>query len=224
MGRFALRHWTSILIAAALAVWAVFYLPDTPSYAVVRLKQTIDARDGNDAARYVDFSQVVRNAGYEMFQGQNGSAGGVIGELFGKGAVDLLSGPMAALLQSWAVSQVDDGKREVQMPAAAVAGAILFMHRSGDIAYTRWQDHKGQVYEVRMAREPGGWKIVEVKNVKQLLDKLKRQQEKQFNSATAPGAAPPSTAPGGGLSGGAAPDAGVSPDAGSPDGGPGGGP
>ena len=224
MGRFALRHWTSILIAAALAVWAVFYLPDRPSYAVVRLKQSIDARDGDGAARYVDFSQVVRNAGYEMFQGQNGSASGVIGELFGKGAVDLLSGPMAALLQSWAVSQVDDGKREVQMPAAAVAGAILFMHRSGDVAYTRWQDHKGQIYEVRIAREPGGWKIVEVKNVKQLLDKLKRQQEKQFNSATAPGTEPPSTAPDGGSPGGGSPDAGVSPDASSPDGGPGGGP
>ena len=64
------------------------------------------------------------------------------------------------------------------MPPVAVAGALVTLHRSGDAAFTRWQDHKGQVWEVRMAREDGQWKIVEVKNVQQLLDKLKRQQEK----------------------------------------------
>jgi hypothetical protein len=218
MGRFALRHWTSILIAAALAVWAVFYLPDTPSYAVVRLKQSIDARDGDGAATYIDFPQVVRNAGYQMIQERSG---GVLGEFFGKGAVDLFSGPMAALLQSWAVTKVNDGERDVQMPGVAVAGAILFMHRSGDVAYTRWQDRKGQVWEVRIAREPGGWKIVEVNNVKQLLDKLKQQQEKGFEST--PESVPP-PAPDGSASGGASPY-GSAPDAGaSPDGGPGGGP
>jgi hypothetical protein len=215
MGRFAVRHWTSILIAAALAVWAVFYLPDTPSYAVVRMKQAIDAHDGDGAAHYVDFQKVVRNAGYEMVQDQNsadggGSGGNMLGELIGKGAVDLISGPMAALLQSWAESKVNDGAREVQMPTAAVAGAILMMHRSGDVAYTRWQDNKGRVWEVRMAREPGGWKIVEVKNVKELLDRLKRQQEKEFNSP--PGPEPPPTVPDSGAPGG------------TPDGGPGDGP
>ena len=49
------------MIAIALAVWAVFYLPDTPSYAIFELKQSIDARDGAGAARYVDFQKVVRN-------------------------------------------------------------------------------------------------------------------------------------------------------------------
>jgi hypothetical protein len=33
-----------------------------------------------------------------------------------------------------------------------------------------------------MQREADGWKIVQVKNVAQLLEKLKRQQEKQFTS------------------------------------------
>jgi hypothetical protein len=217
MGGFALRHWTSILIAAALAAWAIFYLPDTPSFAVVRLKQAIDARDGDGAAGYVDFQKVVRNAGYEMVQDQNsGTSGGdVIGQLIGKGAVDLFSGPMAALLQSWAESKVNDGAREVQMPAGAVAGSILLLHRNGDVAFTRWDDNKGRTWEVRMAREPGGWKIVEVKNVKELLDRLKRQQEKEFNSAPAPGAMPesPPAPPGSGAT-----------DGGTPDGRPGGGP
>jgi Protein of unknown function (DUF2939) len=197
MAHFALRHWTSILIVVALAAWAVFYLPDTPSYAIFQLKQSIDARDGAGAARYVDFQSVVRNAGYEMVDKRNASGGGgnIIGQLIGKGAVDLLSGPMAALLQSWATQQVNNGAKDVQMPPVAVVGALVTMHRSGDAAFTRWQDHKSQVWEVRMAREDGQWKIVEVKNVQQLLDRLKRQQRKEFGSP--PGVAPtyPDTPP-----------------------------
>ena len=183
MARFALRHWTSILIAVALAVWAIFYLPDTPSFAILELKQSIDARDGAGAARYVDFQKVVRNAGYEMVDDPNSSsANSFLGQLLGKGAVDLLSGPMAAMLQSWAIQQVNNGAKNLQMPPIAVVGAIVMMHHSGDVAFTRWQDHKGQVWEVRMARENGEWQVVEVKNVKQLLDKLRRQQEKSFNN------------------------------------------
>jgi hypothetical protein len=190
MARFALRHWTLILIIVALAAWAVFYLPDTPSYAIFQLKQSIDARNGNGAAQYVDFQKVVRNAGYEMVDERNasGDPSNILGQLIGKGAVDLLSGPMAALLQSWATQQVDNGAKNVQMPPVAIAGALVMLHRNGDAAFTRWQDHKGQVWEVRMAREDGQWKIVEVKNVKQLLDKLQRQQEREFG--TTPGGRP----------------------------------
>jgi hypothetical protein len=38
------------------------------------------------------------------------------------------------------------------------------------------------VWEVRMEHQADGWKIVQVKNVAQLLEKLKSQQEKQFAS------------------------------------------
>jgi hypothetical protein len=196
MAGFALRHWTSILIAIALAVWAVFYLPDTPSYAIFELKQSIDARDGAGAARYVDFQKVVRNAGYEMVDDPNSSSSSsLLGQLIGKGAVDLLSGPMAAMLQTWATQQVDNGAKQLQMPAIAVVGAVVMLHRNGDAAFTRWQDNKGQVWEVRMARENGQWQVVEVKNVKQLLDKLRRQQEKQFNSAPAVPSSPEAVPP-----------------------------
>jgi hypothetical protein len=192
MARFALRHWTSILIVVALAGWAIFYLPDTPSFAIFELKQSIDARDGVGAARYVDFQKVVRNAGYEMVEDPNSSsANSFLGQLLGKGAVDLLSGPMAAMLQAWATQQVNNGAKNVQMPPIAVVGAVVMMHRSGDVAFTRWQDHKGQVWEVRMARENGEWQVVEVKNVKQLLDKLRRQQEKNFGNPPDSASPPP---------------------------------
>jgi hypothetical protein len=185
--RFALRHWTAILIILLIAGWAIFYLPTTPSYAIFELKQAVDARDGGAAASYVDFRKVVQNAGYELVQtrdnGSNGTdASNIIAQLFGKGAVDLFSGPMAALVQQWAVQQVNDGAKQVQMPAAAVAGATLLLHRNDGAAYTRWTDHKGEVWEVRMERESDGWKIVQVKNVAQLLQKLKHQQENQFAS------------------------------------------
>jgi hypothetical protein len=185
--RFALRHWTALLIIVAIAGWAIFYLPGTPSFAIFRLKQAVDARNGSAAALYVDFKKVVQNAGYELVQNQNGSGGGtdpsnIIAQFFGKSAVDLFSGPMATLLQQWAVQQVNDGAQQVQMPAAAVAGAALLLHRNGGVAYTQWTDHKGQVWEVRMEQEGDGWKIVQVKNVAQLLEKLQRQQQKQFSN------------------------------------------
>lgn len=193
MARFAIRHLTAILIALAVAGWAVFYLPGTPSWMIVQLKQEIDARNGAGAARFVDFQKVVVNAGNEMVDERAGG-GDVVTQFIGKGAVQLFSGPMAALLQSWAVSKVDDGARQVQMPAGAVAGAILMLHRDGDAAYTRWQDRKGRVWEVRMAREQGQWQIVEVKNVKQLLDQLQRESG---NNVSGPPYAPgrPPTAP-----------------------------
>jgi hypothetical protein len=192
MARFAIRHLTAILILAAVAAWAIFYLPGTPSWAIFQLKQAVDARDGAGAARFVDFQKVVINAGDEMVSDQSGS-GNVVTEFLGKGAVQLFSGPMAALLESWAEKKVDDGARQVQMPALAVAGAILMLHRDGDSAYTRWQDNKGKVWEVRMAHEQGQWKIVQVKNVKQLLDRLQREQSKNpYGPPYVP--APPSAA------------------------------
>lgn len=185
MARFALRHWTAILLTLVAAGWAIFYLPATPSYSIFKLKQAIDNRDGDTAATYVDFQKVVRNAGYEMLQNDSSSgsdAGSPIGQLIGKSAVDLLSGPMSTLLKRWAIEQVDNGAKDVQMPPVAVVGAVVMLHRYDDTAYTRWQDKKGRVWEVRMAREKGAWKVVEVKNVKELLNKLKRQEEGNLNS------------------------------------------
>lgn len=189
MARFALRHWTALLIIVAVAAWALFYLPNTPSYAVFELKHDIDARNGNAAAQHVDFQQVVRNAGYEMVQNNNANPNdpsALLGQFIGKGAVDIFSGPMAALVRQWAVQKVENGAKEVQMPAGAVVGAMFLMHRDGDTAFTQWTDHKGQVWEVRMAREDRVWKIVEVKNIKQLLDKLKQREEKEFNTPPPP--------------------------------------
>jgi len=102
----------------------------------------------------------------------------------------LFSGPMAALLRSWAIDQVNNGAKQVQMPAAAVAGAIVLLHHDDDSAYARWTDHKGQVWEVRLARENGAWKVVAVKNIRQLLQKLQRHEEKKFNNPPSYGAPP----------------------------------
>jgi hypothetical protein len=183
--RFVLRHWTAILIILLIAGWAIFYLPGTPSYAIFELKQAIDARNGSVAASYIDFKKVVQNAGYEVVKNQNSGAGGtdasnIIAQLVGTSAVDLFSGPMAALLHRWAVQQVSDGAKQVQMPAAAVAGATLLLHRNDGVAYTQWTDNKGQVWQVRMEQEADGWKIVQVKDVAQLLEKLKGQQTNQI--------------------------------------------
>lgn len=181
---FVLRHWTAILIILLLAGWGLFYLPETPSFAIYRLKQAIDARQGDGAATYIDFQKVVQNAGREMIQGDAGGAdsgSNPLGQLLGRAAVDLFSGPMSALLRQWSIQQVNDGAKQVQMPGVAVAGALLLLHHDGSSAYTRWTDNKGQVWEIQLTREADGWKVTEVKNIRRLLEKLRRHEEKEFN-------------------------------------------
>lgn len=171
MGRLALRHWTGILVTLALLWWALFYLPKTPAFAVVELKRAIDARDGGAAARYVDFESVVRHAGYEIVNRQG--ANSPLSRFFGKGAVDVFTRPMAQIVRVWAEKEVGEGAREVQMPAAAVLGALLLMHRDGGAASTRFRDSRGHAWEVRLARNGQGvWQVTEVKNIAALLEKL----------------------------------------------------
>jgi Protein of unknown function (DUF2939) len=199
MGFFS-RHPIGVLVVVVIAGWALFYVPTTPSFAVYQLKQAIDARDGATAATFVDFASVVKNAGYEMLQQNKGND--VIAALVGKGAVDLLAAPMAAGLQQWATQQVDNGAKSVQMPGAAVAGAIVLLHHSGDTAWTNFRDNKGQQWDVRMARENGHWRITEVKNVEQLLQRF--QQERGIGNPAMP--------PGMGAPGAAVPPAGSAPE------------
>jgi len=184
---FISRHAIGVLVVLVVAGWGIFYVPTTPSYAIYQLKQAIDARDGATAASYVDFASVVKNAGYEMLQ-QNSNANDVITALVGKGAVDLLSGPLAGAVQQWATQQVNSGARQVQMPDAAVLGAIALLHHSGDTAWTDFRDDKGVEWNIRMARENGHWRITEVKNVQQLLQHF--QQEKGIGG---PPTVPPNT-------------------------------
>src|SRR5579875_1607382 len=181
MGRFLLRHWTAVLVLSVVAAWAIFYLPQPPTFAVLELKMAIDARNGDRAAQFVDFQSVVRNAGMQMVQNQAGS-GDPLADFIGRGAVQLLSAPAANLVESWAKQKVDNGAREVQMPLAAVAGALVLMHNNGNTAYTRFRDRKGQVWDIRMARNADGqWQVVEVKNIQQLLQRLENRERRQLD-------------------------------------------
>jgi Protein of unknown function (DUF2939) len=184
--RFLLRHSTAILILAVIAGWGVYYLPYTPTWAVLRLKQAIDARDGDEAAKYVDFVSVVTKAGQEMVQKQGGAD--PLSAMLGGAAISLLAKPLASVTRQWAIDKVDNGAREVQMPSAAVAASVVLLHRNGDTAYTDFKDAKGQEWEIHLARgDDGYWRVVEVKNIEQLLQKL----QGRLNSAPSPGSPPP---------------------------------
>ena len=173
-----MRHLTSILIVAAIAVWAIFYLPQSPSFAVYQMKQAIDARNGDAAARYVDFESVVKHAGYEMVQKKGG--GDPLSAMIGNAAIDLFTKPMAQVAKAWSVRKVNDGDPDVQMPTAAVLASLVVLHRSGDRASTDFKDNKGQEWEVHLARgDDGQWRVVEIKNIEQLLEKL---QPKNLNA------------------------------------------
>ena len=82
---------------------------------------------------------------------------------------------MAQVAQAWAVKKVDDGAHEVQMPGAAVAGAVIVLHRNGDTAATDFTDNKGQRWRIHLARgDDGYWRVTEIEDVQQLLQKLQR--------------------------------------------------
>jgi len=181
MTRFFFRHWTGTVVIAVLAGWAVFYLPTSPSFAVFQLKRAIDARDGEAAARFVDFDSVVRHAGDEIAAERSG--GNILGQILSQSALALLSGPMANAARAWVKNEVENGARDVQMPAAAVAGAIVMLHRNGDAAYTSFRDGKGRLWEVHMARnDEDRWQVVEVKNIRQVLEGLQRQEQQSIDT------------------------------------------
>ncbi len=176
MASFFFRHWTGTVVIAAIVGWAIFYLPGSPSFAVFQLKRAVDAHDGDAAAQFVDFDSVVKHAGDEIVSERSGG-NDILGQLLGRGALALLSQPVANAARAWAKNEVETGARDVQMPAAAVAGAVVMLHRSGDSAYTSFRDGKGQVWEVHMARnDQGNWQVVEIKNIRQLLAELQHQE------------------------------------------------
>lgn len=180
MLKFIIRHFTAILVLLAVAVWGLVYLPRTPTWSVLQMKQAIDARDGDAASAYVDFESVVKHAGYEMVKKRGGD--NPIGAMVGKAAVDLLLTPMAQVAKSVAVRKVNDGDQAVQMPGAAVLGSIAYMHRNGDTAHTVFKDTKGQQWEIHLERQGDRWRVSEIKNIGELLDKLKDTEQKRLNN------------------------------------------
>jgi len=189
---FVIRHWTGILILGVLSWWALIYVPASPSYAVYQMKRAIDARDGEGAALYVNWESVVKAAGYEMVQQR---ANDPLSQMVGKGAVDLFSKPLAQATRSYAVQKVNNGDHDVQMPPAAVAGAVILMHRDDGAAYTRFTDNKNRQWEVRMARDQYGvWQVTEVKNIQQLLQEMQNRMQKGYQAEPEP-PPPPATPP-----------------------------
>src|SRR5260370_33535750 len=95
---------------------------------------------------------------------------------------------MAAVLKSWAADRVNSGDRRMQMPAVAVAAAVVMIHRNGDKANTQWRDPHGQEWEIPMEREDGTWRVAEVKDNQGVLNRPKPRDEEEC-------APPPHTPP-----------------------------
>jgi len=177
MANFFFRHWTGTVVIAAITGWAIFYLPASPSFAVFQLKRAVDARDGEAAARFIDFDSVVKHAGNEIVS-ERSAHGDILGQLLGQSALAMLSQPIANAARAWVEQQVHSGAQDVQLPAVALAGAVVMLHRDGDTAFTSFRDGKGQLWEVHMARDDqGNWQVVEVKNIRQILAALQRQMQ-----------------------------------------------
>jgi hypothetical protein len=64
------------------------------------------------------------------------------------------------------------------------------IHRNGDKANTQWRDPDGHEWEIQMEREDGNWRVVEVKDIQELLNRLKRREEKEFSPPAEPAPVP----------------------------------
>ena len=181
MPRFIARHFTAILVAIVVGWWTIFYLPNSPTWAVLWLRNAVQNRDGDAAARYIDFQSVVQHAARDMVQQDSGND--PLGAFVGQAAVQLLAQPVARMAESWAKQKVNEGDPNLRIPAAAVLGAIVLMHRDGDSAWTKFTDRKGQTWEIHMTREAGGWQVTEVKDARVLLKKFQQHEAKEFNAA-----------------------------------------
>ena len=63
------------------------------------------------------------------------------------------------------------------MPGVAVAGSIVLLHRNGDTAATDFTDNKGQRWRIHLARgDDGYWRVTEIEDIEQLLQKLQHNQ------------------------------------------------
>ena len=179
MPRFIARHITVLLVTLVVAWWAIFYLPQSPTWAVLWLRNAVQNRDGDGAVRYIDFQSVVQHAAKDMLAENAGN--NPLGSFVGQAAVQLLAGPLSQVAESWAKQKVKDGDPNLQIPAAAVAGALVALHRQGDSASTKFTDRRGQTWEIHLLREDGRWQITEVKDAKVLLQKLQEHEAKRLN-------------------------------------------
>src|SRR5215471_2985427 len=181
MPRFLVRHFTAILVLIVLGWWGVFYLPNTPTWALLWLRAAVENRNGDEAAQYIDFQSVMQHAATDVVSDQ--AAKNPIGALVGQAAAQLFSQPMANLAESIAKQRVNDGDPNLRIPAGAVALSLIMLHRDGDTAWTKFTDRKGQNWELHMTRENARWQVTEVKDARVLLQKLREHEEKQFNSS-----------------------------------------
>src|SRR5437899_334597 len=72
MPRFIVRHFTAILVTLVLAWWSIFYLPGSPTWTVLWLRNAVQNRDGDAAARYIDFQSVVQQAAKDVVTEDSG--------------------------------------------------------------------------------------------------------------------------------------------------------
>ena len=175
MASLALRHWTAILIAVAIAAWAVFYVPQTPSWMILRLKQAIDARDGAGAARYVDFQSVVQQCrvgnggGPERLKRGYQQLSGCIGREGCRLSCFLVQWPRCSSRGQFSKSITARNKyrflpqRRPRRSCYSIETATPPI-RAGLTTRVKFG-------KCRLAREEGGWKIVEVKNVEAIARK-----------------------------------------------------
>jgi len=186
------RPARAAIVAAAVVVfgwWLLFYLPDSPSYALYRFETKIEAHDGDGAARFVDFESVTRalmNSAVEARreseseQPPGGGGARLFGEAIARGIISLMVKPVSKVAEARFKRAVERGKWDSPGIRGVLVRAVFKLRRDGDQAATEVTSPEGKTLRIRLTRdEVGHWRISSVQGLEaEIVQELRERRHK----------------------------------------------
>lgn len=168
-----------VFVVGLLYAWTF-----TPSYALYRIRQALEAHDYVTFSRHVDVDSVLDHALDEFAEGAQERATeqapqGPLAKALRKGFLKRLAREAREITKAGlaiAVEQaITDPDRQLpEIPAFAVVGALWQGHREGDFVSFPVKVKKGGQVEVKMRQTTAGtWRVVEVANLSALFPALR---------------------------------------------------
>jgi len=171
---------------AVLLLWLIFgYFPNTPSYAIWTFYRSVENRDAEAAADFVDFDQIVQNlidtktaetTGTEHSEDESAA------NAFGAGLARMMSGTIAALVRAKFKQAIEQGQA---VRKGALFQALSNLHRRGrNAAETKLEDNEGKVVlAVTLRRgQTGDWRVTSLSG--SLIDEAMSHAAKEASSGT----------------------------------------
>ena len=147
----------------ALVIWAIWYLPGTPSYAVYRFHEAVSERDGPAAAAFIDFEKSIKSlvSQYTDAAGEKSDEQSAFSSMVAQGILGAMSPSISAHVKVEFEKAVEDPKSKVatvgEIGPVQLAGILFGLRRDGNMAYLKFNDRDGKMIEVTLTKEEDRW-------------------------------------------------------------------